>query len=53
MLIQEKQFLYQQHLGTCVNNLFLYTDLCSLHSSMYFYPLVKIRVGSALRKLGE
>ena len=30
MLIQEKQFFHQQHLRTCVNNMFLYTDLYSV-----------------------
>lgn len=35
MLIQEKQFLHQQHLGTCVNNMFLYTDLFSAQQHVF------------------
>lgn len=54
MLIQDKQFFHQQHLGTCVNNVFLYTDLCSVCTAAYlFIPWWRHEMRSALRLEGS
>lgn len=39
MLIQEKQFFHQQQLWTCANNMFLYTDLHSVHAQHVVWSL--------------
>lgn len=37
MFIQEKQFFHQQRLRTCVNNIFLYTDLYSVCAQQHVF----------------